>query len=265
MNFVIKNRDFCLKIFIFFIIFLAIFPLFQKVFGERYSLGVANFLPLPDKNVSDGDILTSTSKGFGLSTIPYDPYIIGVASRKAAIILRSQSIENGYPVITSGRVLVNVSTINGTIKKDSLITSSQIKGIGMKASKSGYVLGTALEAYSSADKNKVGQIYVFVNIHYATVNSTVGKNLLDILNLSTLATYEQPLTVFKYFVAAVIVFISFVFGFFVFGKTASLGIEALGRNPLARRTIQLGIAVNVIITVIVIGAGLLLAIFILRV
>ncbi len=173
MNFVIKNRDFCLKIFIFFIIFLAIFPIVQRVYADRFSLGVANFLPILDKKISDGDIVTSTAKGFALSTTSYDPYVIGVASKKAAIILQSSSIENGYPVIYSGKVIVNVSTINGAIKKDGLITSSQIKGVGMKASKSGYIIGTALDEYSSSDKNKVGQIYVSVNIHYATFNSTV--------------------------------------------------------------------------------------------
>jgi len=103
-----------------------------------------------------------------------------------------------------------------------------------------------------------------LNIHFATLNVKLGDNLLDIFKLSSLATYEQPMTVFKYFVAALIIFASFFFGFFVFGKVAGKGVEALGRNPLAGKMIEMGIVMNVIITVVIILSGLGLALVILR-
>jgi len=66
-------------------------------------------------------------------------------------------------------------------------------------------------------------------------------------------------------VAAFIVIISFIFGFLSFSRVAARGVEALGRNPMAKKTIQLGILLNVIITLGIIVAGLLLATAILKV
>ena len=119
----------------------------------------------------------------------------------------------------------------------------------------------ALNNYTS---KQIGMIQVALNIRYATLNVKITDNLLDIFKLSSLATYEQPLTVFKYFISALVVFASFFFGFFVFGKVAGKGVEALGRNPLASKMITLGIIFNVIITVSIILSGLGLALIILR-
>ncbi|MGI5826506.1 MAG: hypothetical protein ACOX50_03780 [Patescibacteria group bacterium] len=87
---------------------------------------------------------------------------------------------------------------------------------------------------------------------------------MDILKLSSLATYEEPRTVFKYVMAALVVVLSFVLGFLSFGRVASRGIEALGRNLLAGKMIQFGIIVNVAITIAIVASGLGVALFILR-
>jgi hypothetical protein len=84
------------------------------------------------------------------------------------------------------------------------------------------------------------------------------------LNLTAVATTEEPTVVFKYFLAGMILLLSFVIGFFSFGRIANTGIEALGRNPLAAKIIQLGIMLNVLITVAIIGSGLVMAYFVLR-
>ncbi|HRN96392.1 MAG TPA: hypothetical protein PLD54_03025, partial [Candidatus Levybacteria bacterium] len=75
---------------------------------------------------------------------------------------------------------------------------------------------------------------------------------------------EEPTTVFKYFLAGLIMVLAFVIGFFSFGRIANTGIEALGRNPLASRMIQLGIMLNVLITVAIIASGLVMAYFVIR-
>ena len=228
------------------------------------SLGMSNYVPIIDKQVKDGNIIISTPKGYGLSHQEYDANIVGVVSLNSAIVFSGQSTANSYPVVSSGKTSILVSTVNGPIKKGDLITTSEIAGIGMKANKSGYVLGMALSDYQVKNTNQIGIAQVALNIHYATLNINVTKNLLDVFKLSSLATYEQPLTVFKYFIAALIVFASFFFGFFVFGRVAGKGVEALGRNPLAGKMIEMGIIMNVIITVVIILSGLGLALVILR-
>ena len=241
-----------------------IFLFFLAVNVNAASLGISNYVPLIDRQAKDGSIVVSTLKGYDLSRQAYDPNIVGVVSLDSAIVFSGQSAVNSYPVVSSGKTSILVSTINDPIKKGDLITTSSIAGVGMKANKSGYVLGMALSEYTTKKTNQIGLIPVALNIHYATLNINVGSNLLDIFKLSSLATYEQPLTVFKYFIATLIIFASFFFGFFVFGRVAGKGVEALGRNPLAGKMIEMGIVMNVIITVAIILSGLGLALVILR-
>ena len=52
----------------------------------------------------------------------------------------------GKPVIVglSGRVPVKVSTKNGDIRPGDYITTSDIPGVGMRATRAGHVIGKAL-------------------------------------------------------------------------------------------------------------------------
>ncbi len=106
---------------------------------------------------------------------------------------------------------------------------------------------------------------VSINIQYVSPQKSVNRSLFDIFKLSTIAKYENPIMVFRYVIAAVVVVLSFVLGFALFGRIAGKGIEALGRNPLASKIIQFGIAVNVLITIAIIAAGIGLAMLIIKI
>lgn len=232
--------------------------------AAEVSLGVANYLPIIDETVRDGDIISSSPQDFTLSRTTYDAMLVGVVTEKPAISFNTSSETRKYPVVSAGNVLVNVSTIGGHISKGDPITSSEIPGVGMKAVRSGFILGTALEDYASDDPNEIKRINVALNFHYYSIQRNVKAGLMDIIKLSSLATYEEPKTVFKYVMAAAVVILSFVLGFLSFGRVASRGIEALGRNPLAGKMIQFGIIVNVAITVAIVVSGMGVAVFILR-
>lgn len=231
---------------------------------QALSLGVANTIPINDKKVTDGSIVSSYTKGFFLSRNAYDPFMFGVVSSDAAINFVGQGNQGEYPVVSKGIVQVNVSTSNGIIKKGDYLTSSTIPGVAMKSTKSGYILGVALENSTEKNQKTIGKIRASLNITYFATKPTVSSSLFDILNLSTIATYEEPIRVLKYVVAAFVIILSFVLGFSFFGKTAIAGIEALGRNPLARRFIEVGIFFNVLMSIAIVAAGFIMAIFILR-
>jgi hypothetical protein len=243
---------------------ICIYPIRALAQGE--SLSVASMYEIPGK-VNDGDIvIVNATHGFAISKTNYHPSIFGVVSKNAAVIFSSEIPEstksaNLYPVSISGKTNVNVSTINGNIKKGDFITSSTKQGVGMKAARSGYVVGSALENYSGKSN---GQIEIMINAHYENMSPSVGSSLLDVFQLTSIATYEQPLTVFKYFVALLIILLAFLIGFIIFGRIAGIGVEALGRNPLAHTKIQTGIIINTAITLGVIAAGLILAVVILK-
>lgn len=241
---------------------------FQPLFAQEQniSLGIANYVPIEGKSITNGDIISSTSKGYFLSKTPYDPLVIGVVSTKPAVSLNLEGDDTGtYPVVVSGNVEVNVTSLNGDIKEGDFIASSVIPGAGMKAKQTGYVIGRALEGYSSKDKEAIGSINITLNLHYSYSSDKTANSLKDILNLSVLASYESPSAVFKYVVAGIVILLSFVLGVVSFGRVANTGVEALGRNPLAGKMIQLGIVLNVLITLAIVGAGFGMAYLIIKI
>lgn len=65
---------------------------------------------------------------------------------------------HGKPVIVglSGRVPVKVSTKNGEIRPGDYITTSDIPGVGMKATEAGHVIGKALTSLSGTGQGTIG-------------------------------------------------------------------------------------------------------------
>lgn len=227
------------------------------------TLGVARMVQVKDKNIKNGSVVSNTEDGVTASSTPYDPQVLGVVSRDAGIVLNNSGSE-GVPVISVGTVYMWVAAKNGAIKKGDLLASSTIPGVGVKADKDGYVLGTALEDYNSSDPNAPGLIAAEVNLQYFNSKPSFVGSLTDIFKLALLPTKDSPSPIYKYVVAALVVLGSFVLAFFSFGRTAAKGVEALGRNPAASRIIHLGIIFNVFIVVVIVLAGLTVAFLILR-
>jgi F0F1-type ATP synthase membrane subunit c/vacuolar-type H+-ATPase subunit K len=227
------------------------------------SLGIATYISIKGKDITDGSIISFGSAGYVLSKIAYDPLMIGIVTTTPAVAIVEDTV-NAYPVVSSGNTNVNVTGENGVIKKGDLITTSTTPGYGQKGDRSGYVIGSALQDFPGKTSNDVGKIAVAVNIHYFSTKPKTQASLFDVFNLAAIATYEEPTTVFKYFAALLIVVFSFIFGFWFFGRAANRGIEAIGRNPLAGKTIQMGILMNVMLSVAIIIAGLVVSFFVLR-
>ena len=260
------NWFLCQAVVLFFIFyaFILIFPSTSHAqSASETSFGVAHFVPIADKDVKDGSIVSISKNAYIVSKTEYDTMVIGVVAQNPAVVINIDVI-NKYPVISEGHAFVRVSTVNGPIKKGDLITSSSVTGVAMKATRSGYVIGSAFEDFTSKNTKEIGKIDVVLSIHYFSAESRVSTSLMNILNLTAIATYEQPTVVFRYFLAGLLILIAFVLGLFSFGRIANTGIEALGRNPMASRMIQLGILLNVLITISIIAAGLAIAYFVLR-
>lgn len=252
---------------IYFVLFLCLFltGLPKNAFADVTNTGVANYVEIKSGAVKTGVIISSSASGYVLSKIPYDAQMAGVILLDPAVSIDLLQTNRSYPYITTGVTLVNVTTQNGAIKVGDPITTSTVAGVGMKGTQAGYILGTAQEAYGEKNTKKVGSIFVNLNTRYVypqSVSST--SRFFDIFNLTAAASYQQPSLFFKYAISALLVIISFVIAFFSFGRIASNGITALGRNPLAARIIQLGIVLNVLITLSIVFSGLFMAYLIIR-
>ena len=230
------------------------------------TLGVARMVYSAESDLKDGHVVASSDHGAILSATPYDSQILGVVARDAAIIFNTtgSSSDSAVPVISSGEVYMLVSSQSGPIKKGDLLTSSTTPGVAVKATKSGYVLGTAKEDSSTTDPKEVDKIAVDLNLHYFNSKSPFPGSLSDILKIALIPTKEGPGPIFKYIVAAAVLVFSLVLGFLTFGRTAAKGVEALGRNPSAHKVIYVGIVFNISVVVVIVLSGLIIAFLILR-
>lgn len=233
----------------------------HSAFAQELGIGVATRLTLMDKEAPDGSIVSWSAGGYRLASQPYDPGLFGVVVDNPAVSLEDLSLPQSRPVLTAGRALVRVSPANGAISEGSFITSSNITGVGQRADRNGFVLGTALEDLSGSEGEK--KIWVEINIR-STTGSSLKTNLFDFLKLGILAPFEAPLNALRYLLASVFMIISFILGFLFFGRVVAKGVEALGRNPLAKNVIGLSIVFNLILTVVIMLFGLALAYLILK-
>lgn len=218
------------------------------------SEGVAVYVPISETDAQDGDIVSLSEKGFTLSREDYDANMYGIISENPAVAFENEQKKEGKPVLRAGRVYVRVSGQNGPIKKGDLITSSKRAGIGQKATRSGIIVGLALENFESGNKDDVGKIFVALSIGYSAIGGRL--NLLELIKTGAGAPFLTPLGSLRYLLAALVVIISLVLGFISSGRIVKAGIEALGRNPLAGKLIEFTVFLNIALTLGIMFIGL---------
>lgn len=123
-----------------------------------------------DSPVKDG---TATVK---LSSLAYDQKVIGVVTTNPGIVMDENLVDLNWnaasrnspdrpAVALAGRIPVKVSNKNGNIEVGDPITSSDIPGVAMKATKSGQIIGKALESLNCEEVCEE-KVLVFVNISW---------------------------------------------------------------------------------------------------
>lgn len=228
------------------------------------SSGIA--IPIStDEVFENGTILCSDAEGIIACENEYDQSMHGVLVTDPPVALESVGDEGEALslYLPSGTAHVRVSGRNGAISEGGLITSSTTPGVGMSADKNGYVLGTALENYNADNPEDEGLILVSISIHPAAGLTGARSDLLQALRQGVRAPLFDPLDSLRYFLAALIVLVGFTLGFVYFGRVGRTGVEAIGRNPLASRMIQISVLIHVVVTIVIILVGLFIAYLIL--
>ena len=244
------------------VVILLLLILTDKVNAQLESSGVAISVPVTE-SVTPGSIVCSYEEGFATCRENYDSSMYGIAVESAAIEVEDGELENSTLVVTTGVATVKVDATGGNIEDGDYITSSETSGVGIKAIRNGYVLGVAMEAYSSDTPETVGDIQVALNIHPASGLTSSGSNLLQFIREGIAIPLFEPLESLRYILAVLMVLISFTLGMVYFGKSSRTGIEAIGRNPLAKKVIQMTVILNIVLTVVIVLVGLAIAYLIL--
>lgn len=251
----------------------TLYPTFAH--AQAQGIEATSVYEIADTEAMEGDILKASDQGLVRTTIGFDNKMFGVISEKPLLVYRTDV--KGKPVVRSGVVQVNVTTLNGPIKNGDYITSSAIPGKGQKASESGYTMGMALGSFTGegapeidGPRGKVatGTIPVAVRIEYTELtNPRFAGRLFGFIGTSLLENVSDPKQiglVVRYIAAGLVVLLSFTFGFLTFSRSIAKSIEALGRNPLAKSTIQLSMVINIILLVVTAIVGIVASILIIR-
>ena len=272
------------KVWLFLIIFLSALVIPSTLQAQAVpDFAIATTYSIPEKDlkeIEDGDILSITAKENILerTTNPYDEKMYGVYVTNPQIVFRTSG--NNMPVARVGEVDVNVTTLSGAIARGDFITSSKITGKGQKASLAeGYLLGIALSDFSEKDGTELkfenksyrqGKIKVAIGIgpsSLSAINSSGGflgtARQVGLSFFSLVSANKEAERIFRYILSALVAIISILGGIYFFGRNVTKGIESIGRNPLAKATIQTMIIINVVLIGLVSLGGIALALTIL--
>lgn len=235
-----------------------------------------NTFDIADEKAADGDVLMSTDKGIVRADSSYSTRIFGVLQENPVAVYRSSNL-GAQPVARTGVGMVNLTTVNGSIQKGDFLTSSDIAGKAQKATQSGYVLGSALADFNEGSGEKItvdgrtvysGKVEVALRIEYAEINSSRNfARLLDAFNEALFKNLQNPeefTQIIRYILAGLVILLSFVLGYLSFTRSSLKSIEAIGRNPLARGSIMMSLALHIGLTIATIAIGVGLAILLVR-
>jgi hypothetical protein len=235
----------------------------NSLYAQVGSSGIAITAPINDKDAVDGDIICTYTDGNKRCPAEYDAAIFGVISDNPAAAIVDSEVTDGRLIVTSGIATVRVSSAGGDIKEGDFITSSNTSGVGMRAARNGYVVGKAIQVYSNSDKSAVGKIQILVSVHPEGKLTGTRGNLLQFIRQGISVPVFSPVESLRYLLAVLIVIISFTLGMIYFGRASRSGIEAVGRNPLAKNVIQFTVIMNIVLTIVIVLVGLAIAYLIL--
>ncbi len=242
-----------------------------SVFAQQYgSLEIAKTYIISEDEVNSGDIVVFDRKTqqFHFSRQANDKNVFGVIALEPLLVIEVDP--DGIPVVRGGETLVNVTTLNGPITAGDYITSSSIPGKGQRALEGDtYIVGIALDSFSGdvsvkAGETVVGSIRVLLSIGTQEQAAAVISGESAVKNdANTGVTEATVLNIVQYFLAAFIAVGSLYVAFKNFGPSIKSGIVSIGRNPLAKSSIQSMVILNAVLIILISAGGLAVSIAIL--
>ncbi len=231
-------------------------------FGVAHHLSVVS-----DEELLDGMVVSQRDNQYIVSDEPYDKNMLGVVNLVPTVEVTTSGDDTTTPVISAGTVLVRVNGQSGPIEIGNRLTTSETPGEAMRANRSGFTLGIAEEVFAASTPDEVGVIKVKLDIKFTFAEDSpnserISARLLDLVSLSAIAALEEPKEILQYVIGGITLLGSVTIGFFSFTRTAQKGIDALGRNPLARNSISFSIFANIGISFVIIAAGIAGAYFV---
>lgn len=172
--------------------------------------------------------------------------LVGVVAHKPLVELSGGA--RAVQVVINGTAMVLVSDINGKVNYGDRIAPSPISGVGMKATTSGMVVGSAGQDFSAAQqvteqqvrdrkgnlqKVKVGLIPVQVNVSYFRAPDEDQTFLPAFLQQFLNAVAGRPVGLIRALIALMLLIIGFGSAGILIYSSVRSSIISIGRNPLS--------------------------------
>ena len=221
----------------------------------------SNFVP--------GAIVSTTTSGshqIQLANTQSATRLIGVVAANPLIQLSLKG--DSVQVVINGTADVFVSDFNGPVKVGDKITASPIDGVGMLATSSTQIIGTALGNFKSAgsvtriitdgsiqnDVVHIEQIPVQINVSYyqSLTSSVLPPFIQDLAN--TIA--GKPVSVIRILIGSIILLVAFISIFALLYTATRSGITSIGRNPLSANAITRNLRSVGVVTILVLVASI---------
>jgi hypothetical protein len=220
--------------------------------GAQGASSIAQGFKTTDTNIVEGALVglkADTPNNVELSSADNVNELIGVVGNRPLIELSDGG--SSVQVVTSGVTITLVSDINGQIKPGDKITASPIEGVGMKATQTGIIVGTAQAELSATsertvkDKSgneqtvKIGMIPVQIDVVFyadTTVDSSsfVPAAVQDLAN----SIAGQPVSPIRVMIASLLLFLLFISIIVLLYSAVKSSIISIGRNPLSKNAVH---------------------------
>jgi hypothetical protein len=204
-----------------------------------------------------------------------------VVSNSDAPVSISDPDQTQVFVATYGKYAVLVNTQNGTIKSGDLITISSIKGMGMKATRNEeYILGKALSGFAD-NSNAIGHATLDDNLKTEValgrimIDISVAKNptyagdtvdgVPSFLQKAANAVSDKPITALRLYACLAVMFICVVVAGMIIFSGVRTGMTAVGRNPLARKSILRNMITMTMMAMVIVIIGLVAVYLLLKI
>jgi hypothetical protein len=117
-----------------------------------------------------------------------DDMLVGIVSTRPAFVAGRPATDT-YPIALTGRVPTKVSNMSGAIKAGDALAPSNMPGVAVKATKTGPIVGLALEDF---DESQIDKINVYVNPGWWTASSTPDQVINQtVINNTTVTSSDS--------------------------------------------------------------------------
>jgi len=214
---------------------------------------IAQGFQTSDKNVVAGTIVSlkrGSPNSVELSSVTNLDQMTGVTGEKSVIELSTGT--TGVQVVTNGVTPTLLSDINGDIKSGDKITASPIAGVGMRATNSTLVIGTALGDLSAATKETrtvkdkggktrevhIGAVPIQVDKVFYEAPSDQNTFLPPALQDFADGLAGHKVSPVRVLVAALLVVFLFAAVTILLYSAVRSSIISIGRNPLSESAVR---------------------------